>query len=108
MTTDELIFNEYSKIVKEKYPELSASWPIVSGYNIRGGFYRIGAPQIKTLPIAFPKNSSIIDKIENLVEKIIEYKQDNYETSEIEKEIDSLIYEIYDLTDEEVQIIEQN
>ena len=39
MTTDELIFNEYSKIVKEKYPELSASWPIVSGYNIRGGFY---------------------------------------------------------------------
>ena len=44
----------------------------------------------------------------NLVEKIIEYKQDNYETSEIEKEIDSLIYEIYDLTDEEVQIIEQN
>lgn len=39
MTTDELIFNEYSKIVKEKYPQLSASWPIVSGYNIRGGFY---------------------------------------------------------------------
>ena len=46
--------------------------------------------------------------IVDLVEKIIEYKQDNYETSEIEKEIDSLIYEIYGLTDEEVQIIEQN
>ena len=81
---------------------------VYNSMSLAGGFYRIGAPQIKTLPIAFPKNSSIIDKIENLVEKIIEYKQDNYETSEIEKEIDSLIYEIYDLTDEEVQIIEQN
>lgn len=38
-TASEIIQKEYSKIVKAKYPEYSASWPIVSGYNIMNGQY---------------------------------------------------------------------
>ena len=38
-TASEIIQKEYSKIIRSKYPEYSASWPIVSGYNIMNGQY---------------------------------------------------------------------
>lgn len=38
-TASEIICREYMKIVKNKYPEYSASWPIVSGYNLMNGPY---------------------------------------------------------------------
>lgn len=38
-TASEIIQKEYSKIIKNKYPEYSASWPIVSGYNLMNGQY---------------------------------------------------------------------
>lgn len=38
-TASEIIQKEYSKIVNAKYPQYSASWPIVSGYNIMNGQY---------------------------------------------------------------------
>lgn len=38
-TASEVIQKEYSKIVNAKYPEYSASWPILSGYNIMNGQY---------------------------------------------------------------------
>lgn len=38
-TVGEVIDKEYRKIIKQKYPEYSASWPIVSGYNILNGPY---------------------------------------------------------------------
>ena len=33
-TVSEVIDKEYRKIIKQRYPEYSASWPIVSGYNM--------------------------------------------------------------------------
>ena len=36
---NEIIQKEYSEIIKNKYPEYSASWPIVSGYNLMIGEY---------------------------------------------------------------------
>lgn len=38
-TASEIIKKEYSKIIKNKYPEHYASWPIVSGYNLMNGQY---------------------------------------------------------------------
>lgn len=38
-TASEIIDKEYRKIVKQKYPDYSASWPIISGYNILNGQY---------------------------------------------------------------------
>ena len=75
--------------------------------SLAGGFYRIGAPQIKTLPIAFPNKDSIINTIEELVDTIIEAKRSCSDTAMIEKEIDTIVYKIYGLTDEEIGIVEK-
>lgn len=43
-----------------------------------------------------------------LVNKIIEQKQANLETSVLEKQIDELVYQLYDLTEEEIETIEKS
>jgi len=59
------------------------------------------------LPI--PKaNKTDQDKIGNLVSNILELKKANTDndTIEIEKKIDQLVYQLYNLTAEEIEIIE--
>jgi len=75
--------------------------------SLAGGFLRIGAPQIKQLPIAIG-NDTQIKAIVDLVSKVIDEKQTNpdADTSKLEEEIDSAIYEIYGLTQEEIKTIE--
>ncbi len=46
------------------------------------------------------------EKIETLVEKIISKKQDNKDSSLEENQIDQLVYQLYDLTEEEIKIVE--
>ena len=41
-----------------------------------------------------------------LVEKILHAKQNQADTQALESEIDRLVYRLYDLTDEEIAIIE--
>ena len=55
-------------------------------------------------------NSSIIGKIENIVDKIISIKRQNQKADidNLEEEIDNLVYNLYGLTEEEIQIIENN
>ncbi|WP_300222274.1 Eco57I restriction-modification methylase domain-containing protein [uncultured Helicobacter sp.] len=66
---------------------------------------------IRNLPI--PKitqsNQSIADKIIALVEKILALKESDpkSDTQELEQEIDSLVYTLYSLTEEEIKIIEE-
>lgn len=38
-TASEIISEQYHNIIKNKYPELCAAWPIVSGYNLINGPY---------------------------------------------------------------------
>lgn len=38
-TASDIISKEYTNIIKQKYPELLSSWPIISGYNIINGTY---------------------------------------------------------------------
>jgi len=55
-------------------------------------------------------NESIVQQIEALVDKILAAKKENKNanTSKWEREIDMLVYKLYDLTEEEIKIIESN
>ncbi len=55
-----------------------------------------------------PDNELNVNKIEGLVDKIIETKRQNKnaDTSQWEREIDRLVYKLYDLTEDEIKIIE--
>ncbi|MBQ9538310.1 MAG: Eco57I restriction-modification methylase domain-containing protein [Treponema sp.] len=77
--------------------------------NIRGGDYHIVPEHIRNIPIplATPgQQKPIID----LVDKILAAKSaDNTaDTSEMERKIDELVYKLYNLTEEEIAIVEEN
>jgi tRNA1(Val) A37 N6-methylase TrmN6 len=68
-------------------------------------FSEIQARSIKELPI--PKVSTELEKeMVALSDKIISFKKSNTETAEIEAQIDQLVYQLYELTDEEIAIVE--
>ncbi|MGN8535218.1 DUF7149 domain-containing protein [Helicobacter pylori] len=76
------------------------------------GKYAYGSKdKIERLPI--PKitksNKPTADKITALVEQILQLKEEypKANTQELEKEIDALVYQLYNLTDEEIKIIEE-
>ncbi len=50
----------------------------------------------------------MVSQIESLVDKILAAKKDNpqADVTALEKEIDQLVYKLYDLTEEEIRIIE--
>ena len=58
------------------------------------------------VPPITKKNQHIVDQIENLVEKIIELKKQKANTTTLENEIDLLVYQLYDLTLDEIRIVE--
>lgn len=70
----------------------------------------IYAYQLESIPIpeVTKSNQSTADKIIVLVERILEQKEKDTSSStqELEKEIDPLVYTLYNLTDEEIKIIE--
>ncbi|HEY9703760.1 MAG TPA: TaqI-like C-terminal specificity domain-containing protein, partial [Allocoleopsis sp.] len=62
---------------------------------------------LEQVPLPIP-TSIIENKISNLVTDILSLKKSNpqTDTSELEREIDVLVYELYGLTEEEITIIE--
>lgn len=62
---------------------------------------------LPVLPI-IPQNSSVIDKIEELTDEILTAKKQiiSVDTQELEKQIDQLVYKLYDLTPQEIAIVE--
>ncbi|MDI9355178.1 MAG: hypothetical protein QM532_03240 [Cyanobium sp. MAG06] len=60
------------------------------------------------IPLITPSNQQIVNKIESLVQNILDQKAKDKDTNtkDLEKEIDTLVYEMYGLTEEEVKIIE--
>jgi len=60
------------------------------------------------IPPITPSNQHIVSQIESLVDKILAAKKTNHaaDTTTWEKEIDQLVYQLYELTDEEIRIIE--
>ncbi len=74
-----------------------------SGYRYKKAFIeRLPIPQITE------KNQELADKIIALVDKILQAKAKDPKanTQRLEKEIDALVYQLYNLTDEEIKIIE--
>ncbi len=74
------------------------------------GAYRNYKYNIMELPMVkiTAKNKKIADKIIVLVDKILKSKEKDPKanTQRLEKEIDALVYQLYNLTDEEIKIIE--
>ncbi len=64
--------------------------------------------RIRSLPIS-AVSSKNQKSVEHLVERILSTKQQDVEadTSALEREIDQLVYELYDLTKEEIEIVER-
>ncbi|GAA9260872.1 hypothetical protein TH0141_05810 [Helicobacter pylori] len=67
--------------------------------------------ELETLPIPqiTKSNKPTADKITALVDKILQAKEKDPKanTQKLEKEIDALVYQLYNLTDEEIKIIEE-
>ena len=65
--------------------------------------------EVEQLPIANKSlgNSSIINNLDSLVAENIERKKKDTNTSDLEGKINKLVYELYNLTSEEVQIVER-
>ncbi|WRD89359.1 class I SAM-dependent DNA methyltransferase [Helicobacter pylori] len=61
------------------------------------------------IPKITPQNQELADKITDCVKAILEAKEKDPKanTQELEKEIDALVYQLYNLTDEEIKIIEE-
>lgn len=78
--------------------------------NLRGDDYHIYPEHIRNIPI--PKidsnNKETADKIIALVDEILKAKEkdSNADTKEQEKQIDNLVYSLYNLTDDEITLIE--
>lgn len=68
-------------------------------------FSEIQARSIKELPIPKISESQELE-IVKLAERIIELKKGESETTALENEIDQLVYQIYNLTEDEIEIIE--
>ncbi|GAA9677988.1 class I SAM-dependent DNA methyltransferase [Helicobacter pylori] len=74
-----------------------------SGYRYKKAFIeRLPIPQIT------PQNQKLARKITDCAKAILEAKEKDPKanTQELEKEIDALVYQLYNLTDEEIKIIE--
>lgn len=70
-------------------------------------FQKILIENCKLFPCRTFKDS---DKVKEIIEKIIEIRTRNFsaDTSDLEAEIDQLVYRLYDLTEEEIEIIENS
>ncbi|MFW5674493.1 MAG: Eco57I restriction-modification methylase domain-containing protein, partial [Rikenellaceae bacterium MAG02] len=60
------------------------------------------------IPVIDSSNQLTVSQIESLVDKILAAKKTNHaaDTTAWEKEIDQLVYQLYELTDEEIAIVE--
>ncbi|GAA8344006.1 class I SAM-dependent DNA methyltransferase [Helicobacter pylori] len=75
-----------------------------SGYRYKKAFIeRLPIPQITE------KNQELADKITDGAKAILEAKEKDPKanTQQLEKEIDALVYQLYNLTDEEIKIVEE-
>ena len=73
--------------------------------SIRGGYLRFFSDYVKECPVPIE-----LDKLDHVVKKIIDLKSQNpsANTTELETQIDQLVYQLYELTDEEIAIIENS
>ncbi|GAA6866191.1 hypothetical protein CHC126_11100 [Helicobacter pylori] len=73
--------------------------------------YQYNKHALEKIPILkiTPQNQKLAHKITDCAKAILEAKEKDPKanTQELEKEIDALVYQLYNLTDEEIKIIEE-
>ncbi|HFU5771352.1 TPA: Eco57I restriction-modification methylase domain-containing protein [Campylobacter jejuni] len=91
--------------------KLIAFWLKHKG-KMQGNNYQIDKEPLLNIPIVTinSKNQKIADELINLVDEILKVKEQdkNANTQELENKINSLVYKLYNLTEEEIKIIEGN
>ena len=77
--------------------------------TLQGSYSSIYPEDIRQIPIK-KISTDQETRIINIVEEILAAKKQdpNADTSELEQEIDQLVYQLYGLTEEEIKIVEQN
>ena len=82
--------------------------------SLAGGYLRIGNNEIKKIPIPDTSNKEqkpfieIVDKILSITDDkdYLENQDKQSMVKELEKKIDKMVYELYELTPEEIEIVE--
>ncbi|EPN6762961.1 DUF7149 domain-containing protein [Campylobacter coli] len=89
--------------------KLIAFWLKHKG-KMQGNNYQIDKEPLLNIPIVTinSKNQKIADELINLVDEILKAKEQdkNANTSPLEEKINNMVYKIYNLTEEEIKIIE--
>ncbi|EAJ1826637.1 class I SAM-dependent DNA methyltransferase [Campylobacter coli] len=89
--------------------KLVAFWLKHKG-KMQGNNYQIDKEPLLNIPIVTinSKNQKIADELINLVDEILKAKEQdkNANTQELENKINSLVYKLYNLTEDEIKIIE--
>lgn len=77
--------------------------------KMQGSNYQIDKEPILNIPICKPDSDNEL-KIANIVDEIIQTKQENInaDISSLESEIDRLVYDLYGLSDEEIELVERS
>jgi hypothetical protein len=74
--------------------------------TLQGSYSSIYPEDLRQIPIKEDEN--LVPVIENYVGKVIEARKQNptADTTDLENQIDQLVYQLYELTEEEIKIIE--
>jgi hypothetical protein len=77
--------------------------------RIGGAYFSINAPQILSLPFKEPPED-ILRSVNDIVDRVIAAKEagDEALVQELEAEIDQIIYRLFDLTPEEIAVVENS
>lgn len=72
----------------------------------QGGFFKISSEYLNKFPIPNTDEKTQIQLV-HLVDKVLEARQQGKDSVGFEREIDELVYKMYDITSKEVEIIEK-
>jgi type II restriction/modification system DNA methylase subunit YeeA len=81
---------------------------VVHQYGFTG--FRLANQYVEVMPIPpiTPENQSLVAQIESLVDQILARKRGNphADTRDLERAIDDIVYRLYDLTPDEIRLVE--
>jgi adenine-specific DNA-methyltransferase len=84
-----------------------------TGTGMRGGYFRFKTKYVREFPVRLagkesPEKAEIIEKVGGLAKSLFGEKVSPSEKQKREREIDSLVFRLYDLSAAEVQTIEKS
>ena len=86
--------------------KLIAFWLRYMG-KMQGSNYQVDKEPLLNIPLVKP-NKQGEKEIITLVDQIMELKKQGKDTSDLEAQIDQMVYDLYELTEEEREIVESS